>query len=299
MAANPLISLYESTYGSLYLAAVMSTTFYGVTCVQTLFYYTHYQNDPLRIKTFVGAIWLLDTIHEALSVSGAYKFIMAALEKPSSIADGIPELILQILLTGMVTIITQGYFIYRIYVFSGKSIVVPLMWVPLAIFQLVATIVYVAKALYGAHGIHVTVLTGDFFVDVVLSSLSVAAVVDVLTAIFMTFLLVRKRSTAGYSSVAHILQRLIVFTINTGIWTASFALLSVILLRIYPRNLRYVMFAIPICSVYCNTLLANLNVRVYFRGKMMEHSVDLQVSEDRKTDAQSGETEVVQKGERS
>ncbi|KAF8141413.1 hypothetical protein EV363DRAFT_1308043 [Boletus edulis] len=296
MAANPLISLYESTYGSLYLAAVMSTTFYGVTCVQTLFYYTHYQNDPLRYKNFCK---LLDTIHEALSVSG---------ENPSSIADGIPELI------GMVTIITQGYFIYRIYVFSGKSIVVPLMWVPLAIFQLV----YVAKALYGAHGIHVTVLTGDFFVDVVLSSLSVAAVVDVLTAIFMTFLLLRKRSTAGYSRQACNTRVTEKMHLNIGhkcgthfatphrvydkllvIWTASFALLSVILLRIYPRNLRYVMFAIPICSVYCNTLLANLNVRVYFRGKMMEHSVDLQVSEDRKTDAQSGETEVVQKSERS
>ncbi|KAF8448818.1 hypothetical protein L210DRAFT_3523213 [Boletus edulis BED1] len=299
MAANPLTSLYGPTYGSLYLAAVISTTFYGITCVQTLFYYTHYQNDPLRIKTFVGAIWLLGTIHEALSVSGAYKFIMAGLENPSSIANGVPELILQTLLTGMVATITQGFFIYRIYVFSGKSIVVPLIWVPLAIFQFVATILYVAKALYSAHGIHVTKLRDDFFVDVVVSGLSVAAVVDVLTAIFMTFLLLRKRSTAGYSSVTHILQRLIVFTINTGIWTAGFALLSVILLLIYPRDLRYAMFAIPLCSVYCNTLLANLNVRVYCRGKMMEHSVDLQASEDCKTDTQSGETELAQMGERS
>ncbi|KAG6378133.1 hypothetical protein JVT61DRAFT_13821 [Boletus reticuloceps] len=103
MAANPLISLYGPTYGSLYLAAVMSTTFYGVTCVQTLFYYIHYQNDPLRIKNFVGAIWVFDTIHEALSVSGAYKFIMAGLENPSSIADGVPELV------GMVATLPKAF----------------------------------------------------------------------------------------------------------------------------------------------------------------------------------------------
>ncbi|KAG6378134.1 hypothetical protein JVT61DRAFT_13822 [Boletus reticuloceps] len=55
------------------------------------------------------------------------------------------------------------------------------------------------------------------------------------------------------------------------------------------------MFGIPLCSVYCNTLLANLNVRVYCRDKMMEHSVDLQASEDCKTEKQSGEvTELVQ-----
>ncbi|KAG6381783.1 hypothetical protein JVT61DRAFT_389 [Boletus reticuloceps] len=108
-----------------------------------------------------------------------------------------------------------------------------------------------------------------------------------------------RENTSEYRSisVAHILQRLIVFTINTGIWTACFALLSVILLRIYPRNLRYAMFAIPLCSIYCNTVLANLNVRVYCRDKMMGHSVDLQASEDRKTDTQSGETELVQRGE--
>ncbi|KAH0836829.1 hypothetical protein J3R83DRAFT_8605, partial [Lanmaoa asiatica] len=97
--------------------------------------------------------------------------------------------------------------------------------------------------------------------------LSVGAGVDVLIAICLTFLLVRKRTSTGFISTVHILQRLVLFAVNTGIWTATFALLTVILLHLFPLNLLYAVFGIPLCSVYCNTLLANLNARAYIRGE--------------------------------
>jgi hypothetical protein len=87
--------------------------------------------------------------------------------------------------------------------------------------------------------------------DILISCLSLAAVVDVLIAIAMTYLLVRKRAAAtGFAgqahstyrrenttecrsiSSAHILHRLTIFAVNTGIWTAMFAVLSAILVRV-------------------------------------------------------------------
>jgi hypothetical protein len=91
--------------------------------------------------------------------------------------------------------------------------------------------------------------------------------------------------------MVHVLQRLTVFAINTGIWTAIFALSTVIFLHLYPSNLLYVVFAIPLCSVYCNTLLANLNARGYIRGEMTTHNDDFQMSRGCKTNQQREETE--------
>jgi len=211
----------------------------------------------------------------------------------------------QLVFTALVAVVTQGFFVYRIYAFNGKSILAPLVWVPLAIYQLVSILIYVAKVLYSANGVHAVdflVLSDRFFMDLATSSLSVAAGVDILIAGFLTFLLVRKRTALGYSGMVHVLQRLTVFAINTGIWTATFALLTAILLHVFSSNLLNAMFSIPLCSVYCNTLLANLNAREYIRGEMTTRNVDssanrLQVSGGCNITQQRGETEPIQMSE--
>ncbi|KAH0836835.1 hypothetical protein J3R83DRAFT_8619 [Lanmaoa asiatica] len=248
--------------------------------MQTFFYYVHYQNDRLHMKSFVAALWVLLTIQECLVISGglfldvhnfrllvhvalniAYKYIMAGLVNPLAFLNAIPELILQLLLTALVALPTQGFFVYRIYIFSRKNIIIPLIWVIQAIIQFVAALVYVGKALYSSHGVQVvpvTELNGKQFT---------VRISYVMIAMALTFLLVRQRATTGFANTGHILQRLAVFAVNTGIWTALFALLTLILLYVSPSNLLYALFGIPICPIYCNTLLANLNAREYIRGE--------------------------------
>ncbi|KAG6381789.1 hypothetical protein JVT61DRAFT_396 [Boletus reticuloceps] len=211
------------------------------------------------MKSFVAALWVLDTIHGALVISGVYKYIMAVLVNPLS-SNEIPELIIEILFTALVAVPAQGFFVYRIYIFSRESIVPPLIWIPLAAYQLVSTIIYIVKAFYGTNGL-----------DLVISYLSVAAATDVLIAAFLTVLLVRKRSTPVLSGMGHILHRLTVFAVNTGIWSATFAVLTLVLLCLYPRNSIYTVFGVPLCSIYCNTVLANLNARTYMLGDMTTH----------------------------
>jgi len=249
--------------------------------MQTFLYYVNYQNDPLRIKTFVAAVWAFNTVNEALIISGAYKYFMAGLENPLSYLNGVPELILQVLLTVVVAIATQGFFVYRIYVFSEKNILAPVVWVPLAIYQLVTALMFETKALHnssdGAQLVKLLELSDRLFIDIAISSFSVAAGADILIAVFLTFLLVRKRTTTRFSGTAHVLQRLTVFAVNTGIWTATFALLSVILMDLYPSQIFYAIFGFPLCSVYCNTLLANLNARTYIRGETTTHHTDVEL----------------------
>ncbi|KAF8448814.1 hypothetical protein L210DRAFT_2627995 [Boletus edulis BED1] len=165
MATNSLIPPFGSMFGPLYFSTAVSTAFYGIACMQTFFYYVHYENDLLRIKIFVAAVWVLSTVHEALIVTGTFKFIMGALVNPYSSLHGGFELVLQLPFMCMVAVTTQGFFIYRIYIFNGKNIVVPLIFVPLAIYQLVSTLIYVRMALYGADGVRAVepLVLGDPF----------------------------------------------------------------------------------------------------------------------------------------
>lgn len=229
---------------------------------------------------------------------------MAGLLNPLAFLNGVSDLVLSVLLTVLVAIPTQGFFVHRIYLFSGKNIVAPLIWVCLAIAQLASVIIYLAKALYSANGLQVlsaAELSENPFRNILTLNLSIVTGVDVLIAIFLTFLLLRKRTTATFAGTAYTLQRLTVFAVNTGIWSATFALLTMILLHVFPLNLLYCVSGIPLCSVYCNTLLANLNAREYIRGSSTTHYVDadlfssssLPVSKSTKDDKQGGEPKVV------
>ncbi|KAF8448801.1 hypothetical protein L210DRAFT_2627601 [Boletus edulis BED1] len=251
------------------------------------------------MKSFVAALWVLDTIHGALVISGAYKYIMAVLVNPLSLNE-IPELIIEILFTALVAVPAQGFFVYRIYIFSGESIVPPLIWVPLAAYQLVSTIIYIVKAFYGTNGVRVaelSVLGDTFFMDLAISYLSVAAATDVLIAAFLTVLLVRKRSTPVLSGMGHTLHRLTVFAVNTGIWSATFAVLTLVLLCLYPHNSIYTVFGVPLCSVYCNTVLANLNARTYILGDMTH--IDSWRTGGSCTQQEGGETKLIHASEHS
>ncbi|KAF8555072.1 hypothetical protein OG21DRAFT_1603108 [Imleria badia] len=320
-SANSLVPLYGTIYGPMYFSAVMSTAFYGVACMQTFFYYVQYgsrisnslvslrsdpgpsyPNDSLRMKSFVAVMWILDTIQEALTVAGVYKYIMAGLVNPLAILDQTPELVLQIITTLLISTPTQAFFVYRIYMLSGKNMIMaPVLWGIQAVYQVVAAILYVAKSVYTVDGsirvVGYTVIDDSFSTGIATSCLAITVAVDVLIAITMTFLLFRHRNATGFASTEHILQRLTVFAVNTGIWTATVAALSLILMRVFPTSLLYMVFCNPLGSVYCNALLANLNARTYIRGGKATHNagadmamMSLPVSDVTKAEKQSGET---------
>jgi hypothetical protein len=154
----------------------------------------------------------------------------------------------------------------------------PILWAIQAIFQIVATILYEAKSFYSANGsilvVGFNVVEDHFFTSIATATLVLAAAVDVQIAIAMTFLLLRQRS-AGFASTSHILQRLAMFAINTGFWTATFAVMSAIFTAVYRSNALSAVFSVPLSSVYCNTLLANLNARAYIRSEPTTHTTSV------------------------
>jgi len=96
---------------------------------------------------------------------------------------------------------------------------------------------------------------------------------DVFISILFIHLLLRERANAPtLKSTVQLLQRLTILAVNSGIWTATFAVLAAVLLSAMPFPLLSTVFGIPVCPLYCNTLLANLNARAYIQGEVNVHN---------------------------
>jgi len=138
----------------------------------------------------------------------------------------------------------------------------PLVWLPPAGFQFAACLVYVAK---GTNASSALVLSDGLLKPLTLAYFCTAAGADIIIAASLTWMLSRDRSVK-IKRYEMMMQRLAVFSINSGLWTAVFALLAVAMFVAFPTDLIYVVFDFPLCPVYCNTLLANLNVRSHVRA---------------------------------
>ncbi|KAG8221097.1 hypothetical protein J3R82DRAFT_2618 [Butyriboletus roseoflavus] len=99
------------------------------------FYYVHYPNDSSYMKTAVAVLWAFNTVHETLCISGGYSYFMAGWVNPASIVIVTSEIVVQLLFTALVAVPTQSYFVYRIYIFSGKNILAPLLYFPMGLIQ--------------------------------------------------------------------------------------------------------------------------------------------------------------------
>ncbi|KAH7921096.1 hypothetical protein BV22DRAFT_753441 [Leucogyrophana mollusca] len=233
-------------YGAMWMSTLLCIGLWGVTCMQTFLYFVRYQDDHRSLKTLVISVWVLDTTHQFLIVKG----IMVA-----------P------LFTALVGLLVQGFFVYRLSRFGERRLAVPLIWLPLALFQLVITIVYISKVIHASTAL---ILDDTLLKAITISYLATALGVDIIISASLTYLLIKERSLGKVESYEKIMQRLVLFSINSGAWTAIFSVLAIF--ARFSQDEIYVVFDFPLCPLYCNALLANLNVRSYVRS--LRQSID-------------------------
>ncbi|GJE90532.1 hypothetical protein PsYK624_066730 [Phanerochaete sordida] len=98
-----------------------------------------------------------------------------------------------------------------------------------------------------------------------------SAVIDVFIASTLIFML--SKSSHGeyqFKRSNTLVNRLIILTINTGLWTAAFAVVSLALMAGRPHSLNFCYAELPIGSIYINSLLGNLNARNFIRHTDIE-----------------------------
>ncbi|KAF5366076.1 hypothetical protein D9757_012378 [Collybiopsis confluens] len=101
-----------------------------------------------------------------------------------------------------------------------------------------------------------------------LDNVSIATnVLGILSDLSITFLMIYllQRSKTDHRRTTDVLNRLIIFTFNTGIPTSLCSIVTLVLLESAPRTFIYIFIYVSMARFYTNCLLVTLNSRDYIR----------------------------------
>ncbi|KAL4081991.1 hypothetical protein V8B97DRAFT_144516 [Scleroderma yunnanense] len=241
----------DATFGAYLLGVIISAILYGVTVVQTSYYYAGYPADPWHIKFLVLAVFISDTIHQALITHSAYIYLV------------------EVLFNAITAFLVQCFLTMRVYRLSNKNIIATLTVMTVVLAEFIMSLIYVSKA-----------INFETFVQLAqLKALSSAinattAASDVMIAGCLCYLL--QKSRTGF-------RRLIIFSVNTGLLTSILAISSLITISVWPNAFIYISFYFCLGRMYCNSLLATLNARRIIRGDSTDDDVSMSLQGVKKT----------------
>ncbi|KAG1804672.1 uncharacterized protein BJ212DRAFT_885719 [Suillus subaureus] len=256
----PIATNLDTSYGPLLGSIWLACMFYGANCLQIFVYFINYPKDRMALKIMVISIWLFDTVHLILGCIGIWQYLISKYGNYVFLSGTHPPLFIAFVFSGMVSTISQLFFTFRIWHLSSGHWVFPAFLIPAALSQLVLCCFYTFKGLANS-----TVQNLDDLTKYATAVNALAAGTDTIIAIIMCTLLVRSR--AGFNKRTDaMLARLIILSVNCGLWTGTFALAISIMNTAMPDNLVYTWLQFSLSPLYCNTVLGCLNARGFVRN---------------------------------
>lgn len=262
--APPPIPL-GTTYGVLFMGPLMVVGFWSISVVQTFNYFYRYPNDHPGLKALVASMALLTAAQVGLIISAAWHQLIDQFGDYNGLLNLPKQDLIEFLSQLYLTVAVQGFFVWRIAKLTERTWSIAVPWVLSAIVQVVTGLMWMATAIKDPS--LATLLHNKTWIPGAIS-LCMTAIVDTVLAVAMTILLANRMSQAAYKPSVKTLRRLLVLSINSGTWTAAFAILDIVLYWVYKDNMLYLLFDLPVGSMYLCTILANLNAR---RSSVREH----------------------------
>ncbi|KAJ6469479.1 hypothetical protein C8R45DRAFT_1017190 [Mycena sanguinolenta] len=249
-----LVQSIPQTLGALLIGGLFATLLAGVVNLQSVFYFRTYQKDPLPVKLLVLGVWLLDNLHTAFIWAGLWFFLVQ--NYGAEDRDRIPWCIaLTLIITALVTFLVHCFFAHRIFLLSKKnwSMILPIL--ALTLLRLAASSVSTREMLrYRSFDIF-KLKAGWIFT----LGLSVSSAVDILITGLLVYLFGKSRTEAGRFNL--ILDKLILYGLETGSLTCLGTIITMLLWVTTPRNLVFLGLHVVITKLYANSLLVHLNTR--------------------------------------
>ncbi|KAJ7176703.1 hypothetical protein C8R46DRAFT_42846 [Mycena filopes] len=263
----------DNTYGLLFMVAIISACLYGVGILQFWSYIRKYHSkDRLTLKILVITVFVCDTFHEALLCHAVYKYSVSSISDPSILPSVVKSLVIELFFSFAIATLVQQFYCWRILKIGNSRVLAGIVSL-VCLVSTLCTLVYAIKALRLAT-----------FEDIIsLKPISIAgntlyAVADV-TISTVLIILLHSAKTTGYKRTTDLLNRLMVFTFNTGLPTSVSALLSAISVAALSNTFLYIFFFLLLGRLYTNSLLVTLNCREYIaneRGSDEHYTINLQ-----------------------
>ncbi|KAH9849914.1 hypothetical protein C2E23DRAFT_887886 [Lenzites betulinus] len=230
----------------------------GVLSVQIYIYYLMFPRDARGTKCLVYGVFVYEWVQTILITQTAFEIDVYDFGDVASLTAFHNAWFSVTIMCAFISAVVQGYFCWRIWVFSRSKL-------------LVGTIMFLAfgqmcVGIAGGILLHTFRSTAAKYSPVtplVSGWLICAAIVDVIIAGCMTYYLSRAKTGLGASDA--LVDRLMKLAIETGTITAAAAIFVAIAFIAAPSTLLYELPALVLAKLYANTLLASLNNRAIMR----------------------------------
>jgi len=205
-------------------------------------------------------VWSLDSAHQGLITHSAYNYLIKNYFNPPHLLLLEKTLLDMVLFNAIICAIVQGFFIYRVWRLSGHNLILVVTLSLFSLGQSLSILIYYIKSFDFKT---LKQLSDLFVLEKVLNVFGVVS--DFSIAGTLIFLLHRSRT--GWKQTDTIVNRLILFSVNTGLVTSLCAIFALIFVSIFPDTFIYITFYMLISKMYTNSLLATLNARTSVRGR--------------------------------
>ncbi|KAG2122928.1 hypothetical protein DEU56DRAFT_925369 [Suillus clintonianus] len=227
---------------------------YGVVCMQTFHYWQAYEHDGKILKSVVAFIWILETAHTALSIHFVEYYLIIHFGELLQLLFAVWSMGATYFVGFIIGYAVNLCFIWRILLLSQKR------WIAV-LFVIVATV-------RCGFGLANCVLSWTYplwteFRIRVFSTMVVGQVLSAVVdgAIALTLCLYIRKLHLVALRTDSVLNRLLLYSINTGAATSLFAILAVIVFLVLPTNPAFIAFVQVQSKLYAISLLASLNTR--------------------------------------
>ncbi|KAJ7065449.1 hypothetical protein C8F01DRAFT_1125650 [Mycena amicta] len=250
----------NSTLGALLVGVLVSTMLFGLLSHQVYIYVSRFPNDAVKVKGLVAVVWLCELAHVICISHTLYILTISDYGRPERIHSLPLSIDASTVFNAIVAVCVQGFFSYRIYRLS-KGLLIPFLSWTLSFLFLVATLT--------VFGICLTLVPFATFEQrwgwLLDTMWSLAAANDLLIAVTLAVhFWAWRREEPSHQTIA-LVDKLIAWTIETGIVTSAAAILNLICFIVMKTNFIWIAWYVITARLYSNSFLASLNSRETLR----------------------------------
>ncbi|CDO76914.1 hypothetical protein BN946_scf184398.g2 [Trametes cinnabarina] len=260
----------EHSMGSVLIGSLIALFLSGAVWMQVFLYIQLYPRDRPKIKFMlrycykVFLVWLLDTLHSAMTITANWQSIATTVALTALITFFVHWFVSLSDAVFFNELMTQrSFFIHRIYTFSTSEMIL------LHSYSQFVSGYDVRPLTDASEPTHLTVTRGQYVFTI---GLSTAASLDILIAGALCYFLRRGRSR--FSGMDRIVDAITLYTIENGLLTCIATVVSLICWVSMPTNLIFLGLHFAISKLYANSLLATLNARKSLLNKSQGSTAD-------------------------
>jgi len=243
----------DNTLGSMLIGLVVAAMLNGVAIVQVYYYFTH-QSDPRHLKLLVGTVITLDTIHQALITHTVYTYTVTNFGNLAGFKSVVWSNSAGVVFNALIALLVQSFLTLRVWRCSNHS---KLLTGVIVLFVIAEFVTILMATAWSFQWKTYERLVGLRHFNVGVNAITVAG--DSLIAASLCFFLHRSRT--GLSRSDTMIDKLILFTVGTGLLPSICAIFSLIFLLVAKRTFIFIGFFFCIGRLYTNCLLVTLNAR--------------------------------------